>query len=99
MDPLKNPPPVKVYVKVNSDFDAAGTVMPRAIVWADGRSFKIDAVRDFRPASADRHGREGDCYTVMIKGEEKKLYFERTRENFGGRLGRWWVESRNPAAP
>ncbi|MBR2582919.1 MAG: hypothetical protein IKD61_05940 [Oscillospiraceae bacterium] len=90
--------PKRVYVKVNSDFDATGTVTPRAIVWADGRSFRIDAVRDFRPASELEDGRAGDCYTVIIHGEERLLFFERTRSMYGARLGRWWVEC-GAAAP
>ena len=44
-------PPRKIYVKVNSDFDATGAVTPKAIIWEDGRCFRIDAIRDFRPAS------------------------------------------------
>ena len=91
-------PPKRVYVKVNSDFDATGAVTPRAIVWADGRSFRIDAVRDFRPASDSEGGRAGDCYTVIIRGEERQLFFERTRSMYGARLGRWWVEC-GAAAP
>ncbi len=98
MKPKRDPPPVRVYVKVNSDFDATGAVTPRAIIWADGRSFRIDAVRDYRPASTREDGREGDCYTVIIRGEEKQLFFERTKTVFGGRLGRWWVECRGAAA-
>ena len=90
--------PKRVYVKVNSDFDATGTVTPRAIIWADGRSFRIDAVRDFRPASELEDGRAGDCYTVIIHGEERLLFFERTRSMYGARLGRWWVEC-GAAAP
>ena len=93
-----NLPSKRVYVKVNSDFDATGTVTPRAIVWADGRSFRIDAVRDFRPASELEDGRAGDCYTVIIHGEERLLFFERTRSMYGARLGRWWVEC-GAAAP
>ena len=31
----------KIYVKVNSDFDSTGYMMPRTITWADGRTFKI----------------------------------------------------------
>ncbi len=91
-------PPKRVYVKVNSDFDATGAVTPKAIVWADGRSFRIDAVRDFRPASELENGRTGDCYTVIIRGEERQLFFERTRAVYGGRVGRWWVEC-GTAAP
>ena len=84
--------PRRVYVKVNSDFDATGAVTPRVIIWEDGRSFKIEAIRDFRPACVQESGRSGDCYTVVIHGEHKQLYFERTSAMFGSRLGRWWVE-------
>ena len=83
--------PPRIYVKVNSDFDATGAVTPKAITWADGRIFKIDAIRDFRPATTLERGR-GDCYTVIIKGEEKHLFFERTDMTSRSRLGRWWVE-------
>ena len=79
-------------MKVNSDFDSTGSVTPRAIIWSDGRVFKIDSVRDFRPASALGESRRGDCYTVLIRGEERQLFFERTNALFGSRLGRWWVE-------
>ena len=82
----------RIYVKVNSDFDVTGAVTPRVITWKDGRTFKIDSIRDFRPASTIETGRVGDCYTVLIRGEEKQLYFEKTNSIFGGRLGRWWVE-------
>lgn len=86
----------KVYVKVNTDFDSTGYMMPRSIIWSDGRIFKIEAVRDFRPASSMERGRSGDCYTVVIHGEEKFLFFEKTSELFASRIGRWFVEC--PAA-
>ena len=95
-------PPVRVYVKVNSDFDATGAVTPKSIIWKDGRVFPIDAVRDFRPASTLGPGRTGDCYTVMIRGEERHLFFQRTEERYDSRLGRWWVEvadRKPPASP
>lgn len=85
--------PVRVYVKVNSDFDSAGSVTPRTITWDDGRVFNIDAVRDFRPASTLGSGYSGDCYTIIIKGKEKHLFFERVNTSERSRLGRWWVES------
>ena len=48
----------RVYVKVNSDFDSTGYMQPKSITWADGRTFAIDAVRDFRPAgTANKIGR------------------------------------------
>ena len=82
----------KVYVKVNSDFDSTGYMLPRMIAWSDRRTFKIDAVKDFRPASTLGKGRTGDCYTVVIQGMEKHLFFEKTSELFAARVGRWFME-------
>ena len=76
----------RVYVKVTSDFDATGYMLPRTIIWSDGRIFKIDEVKDFRPASTLGNGRTGDCYTVVICGVEKHLFFEKTSELFAARV-------------
>lgn len=86
------PMPQKIYVKVTSDFDATGYMQPRAITWGDGRMFIIDAVRDFRPAGALDSSYSGDCYTVLIGGRERHLFFERVDPLFSGRVGRWFVE-------
>lgn len=82
----------KVYVKVNSDFDSTGYMVPRTITWSDGRMFTIEAVKDFRPSSSLSSGHGGDCYTVVIRGEEKLLFFEKTCSLFASRIGRWYVE-------
>ena len=81
----------KVYVKVTSDFDATGYMQPRQITCGDGRTYPIERVRDFRPANtiADM---PGDCYTVMVKGQERYLFFERSDPRFPSRFGRWFVE-------
>ena len=39
----------RVYVKVASEFDSTGYMQPTSITWADGRTFPIETVRDFRP--------------------------------------------------
>ena len=67
----------RIYVKVTSEFDTTGSMVPLSITWADGRTFAIEAVRDFRPAG---------------KGREKQLYFEHIGPQFIGRVGRWFVE-------
>ena len=82
----------RVYVKVSSDFDCTGYMQPRTITWADGRTFQIDEVRDFRPAASFGGGRRGDRYTIMIHGAERYLFFERTDPGFASHLGRWFVE-------
>lgn len=83
----------RVYVKVNSDFDSTGYMQPCSITWKDGRVFKIEAVKDFRPASSIEESLPGDCYTVQIKGELRHLFFERSNDRFASHFGRWWVEA------
>ena len=87
----------RVYVKVNSDFDATGYMQPRSITWTDGRTFKIEAVKDYRPATCYWQGAEGSCYTVTIKGQERHLFFEWTSSSFASRVARWYVEAATEA--
>lgn len=81
----------RIYVKVTSEFDATGYMQPREITWIDGRTFPIETVRDFRPASSLSPDSSGDCYTVVIQGQEKHLFFERSSPLFPSRFGRWFV--------
>lgn len=83
----------RIYIRVNSDFDATGYMQPKTITWSDGRTFRIDSVTDFRPAGTMGLKLPGDCYTVIIGGQEKHLFFEHTDQRFAGRLGRWFVEA------
>ena len=82
----------RIYVKVASEFDSTGYMLPTSITWADGRTFPIEKVRDFRPAGTADNGFSGDCFTVLIQGQEKHLFVERIDKRFTGRLGRWFVE-------
>ena len=82
----------RVYVKVVSEFDSTGYMQPTSITWADGRTFPIEKGRDFRPAGTADNGFSGDCFTVLIKRQEKHLFFERIAPLFTGHLGRWFVE-------
>jgi len=82
----------RIYVKVSSDTDKTGQVSPTAITWDDGRVFRIESIRDFRPASAAGNSVNGDCFTVMVCGQEKHLFYELTDSIFAGRHGRWFVE-------
>lgn len=86
--------PHRVYVKVNSSFDETGYMQPQSMIW-NGRVLPIESVRDFRPASSIAGSNlPGDCYTVVIGGKEKHLFFEKTDPIFPSRVGRWFVESR-----
>ena len=77
----------RVYVKVNSDFDATGYVQPRTITWPDGRVFRIETVRDYCPI-----GMGAACYTIIVRGKIKYLFFEKAERRDSGSIGRWYVE-------
>lgn len=84
--------PDRIYLNVISDFDRTGYMRPRIITWEDGRKFKIEEIREHRQASAFRKDIQGDCYTVVIKGQVRHLFFEKTSPRFPHLVGRWFVE-------
>lgn len=81
----------KIYVEVNSDFDPTGYMQPRSVTWKDGRTFIIDKVKGFCSTNIFHEGKSNFCFTVMINGEEKHLYFEPADSVFSSRIGRWYV--------
>ena len=91
--------PERVYVNIVLFVDSTGFMKPSAIKWTDGRTFDIERIRDFRPASAAGNDINGDCYTVVIKGQDRYLFFEEANPHFSGRLGRWFVEVKAYAIP
>ena len=86
--------PLKVYVGVKADFRKDGIMIPREITWEDGRKFEIDSVIDIRQAAALRAGCHGDRYTVSVQGRCSFLFFERSGQQLGNYIGRWFVERR-----
>ncbi len=86
---------LKVYVPVEVQFRSDGTMLPRMITWEDGTKFEIDRVSDIRQAAAMRAGGQGDRYTIFINGKQSYLFFERSANQSGNNIGRWFVERRN----
>ncbi len=84
----------KVYVAVKADFTEDGTMLPREITWEDGTKYEIDRITDIRQAAAMKAGGQGDRYTVMIRGIQSYLFFERCPNQSGNNIGRWFVERR-----
>ena len=85
---------LKVYVPVEVQFRSDGTMLTRMITWEDGTKFEIDRVSDIRQAAAMRAGGQGDRYTVFINGKQSYLFFERSANQSGNNIGRWFVERR-----
>ena len=84
----------KVYVAVKADFNEDGIMLPREITWEDGTKYAIDRVLDIRQAAAMKAGGQGDRYTVRINGSQSYLFFERSTNQTGNNIGRWFVERR-----
>lgn len=87
---------LKVYVRVDVDFDSSGAMLPRRLFWEDGTCYDIDRVLDIRQAVARRAGGQGDRYTVRICGKLRYLFFERSARLTGNNIGRWFVERKQP---
>lgn len=83
---------IKVYVDVKVDFRSDGVMLPRIITWEDGREYEIDRVSDIRQAAAMRAGGQGDRYTIFVNGKQSYLFFERSANQTGNNIGRWFVE-------
>ena len=86
---------LKVYVPVDVEFRSDGVMLPREIIWEDGTRYEIDRVLDIRQAAAMKAGGQGDRYTVMINGMQSYLFFERSANQTGNTIGRWFVERRS----
>lgn len=74
----------KVYVDVVAEFTKDGRLLPRSILWEDGKKFEIQRITDMRRAASLKAGGVGMRYTCIISGQEKYLYYE---EN-----NMWFVE-------
>ena len=76
----------KVYVTVNANFSPEGILMPKCIIWEDGRKFEINRVKDCCRRASLKAGGVGIRYTCVINGREHYLFYE---EN-----NRWFVEGK-----
>ena len=83
---------IKVYVPVEVSFDEKGRMYPRRIHWEDGQAYDVDRILDVRPAYAARAGGQGDRYTIIVRQQERQLYFERSASLTGDHIGRWFIE-------
>ena len=91
---MKEPASAKIYVDVHVEFRSDGIMLPREIIWEDGRRFEIDRVLDIRQAAAMKAGGQGDRYTIKVQGQERYLFFERNASLTGNNIGRWFIEAR-----
>ena len=91
---MNNENAIKVYVPVEVAFESDGKMLPRAIIWEDGRKYTIDKITDARPAVAMKAGCRGYRYAIWIQGRQSYLFFERYDSVFDWHVGHWFVERR-----
>lgn len=75
----------KIYVSVEILVDTDGQIIPKAIIWEDGKRFEIDKILDVRPAASMKAGGIGTRYLCRINSKDRYLFFEDPR---------WFVEAR-----
>ncbi len=64
-----------------------GSIHPRSFVWEDGRRYRVDRIKDIRPAASLKAGGAGMRYTVLVHGKETYMFLE---EDHG--MDRWFME-------
>ena len=79
----------KVYVEVNADHLPDGSILPRSLVWENGRRFRVDRILDVRPAASLKAGGAGLRYTVRVHDKETFMFLE---DDHG--VNRWFMERR-----
>ena len=73
----------KVTLDIIVEHKADGKVLPKMILWPDGRKFAIDKVLEVKQAPAFKVGGIGTRYLCRICGRERALFEVR---------GLWFVE-------
>ena len=67
-------------------------MLPREIIWEDGVTHEIGKVTRICQTAAMRAGGQGDRYMIKVRGKESDLFFERSANQTGNNIGRWFVE-------
>lgn len=79
------------YISIQQITDQTGYAHPQSIILEDGRVFKIERIKSFRPSEL-YSAYHCDCYKIVICGRERLLYYEPLDRRFGGRQGRWFIQ-------
>lgn len=76
----------KVLVSILAVHQLDGTIIPKQILWDDGRKFDVDRVTDMRQAASLKSGGQGMRYSCEIMGVPMFLFHDEVQ---------WFVERRN----
>ena len=73
----------KEYVSVNATFQKDGSIIPKSIIWADGKIINIDRITNICNAASLKAGGAGIRYTCIISNKQTYLFLEKDK---------WFVE-------
>ena len=84
---------MKEYISMRATTDSTGYAHPEQVRLPDGKEYKINEIKEYRPADYYGFGSYGrcDCYIVEICGQIKHIFYEPVDSRFGGRYGRWFI--------
>lgn len=83
---------IRLYLPVFVEFKEDGSMLPRSLIWTDGRVYKIDRVLDVISSPALKAGGQGDRYKLEVHGQIRYLFFEHNVDYGSEKLGRWFME-------
>ena len=81
---------LKVYVSVIEVRHKDGRLLPLALVWENGKRYKIDKVLDVRPAASLKAGGAGMRYKIRVRDRETFLFLEEDKAG-----AKWFVERKS----
>ena len=81
-----------IYTTVLTKIDQTGLMLPKEVLWPDGRCFPVERVICWR--HAPQYDLDTTCYDVIIRGQKKQLYFRKSHPNIISpmNIGNWFVE-------
>lgn len=82
--------PERTYLTVLSSIDHTGLLVPREILWPDGRRFHIDQVESWH--KAPYHEPNTTCCIIRNGEQNRALYFTQSPVCSSVNMGRWYVE-------
>ena len=76
-----------IYVSVVEVRYKDGRLLPLALVWENGKRYKIDKVLDVRPAASFKAGGAGMRYKIRVRDRETFLFLEEDKTG-----AKWFLE-------
>ncbi|MBR0214083.1 MAG: hypothetical protein IJL95_05085 [Solobacterium sp.] len=68
-----------VYVDVIEQRTSEGVLIPRILIWPDGRKFRIEKAEGGKAFGISKSGQNGRVFDIWIYGRKRRLYLQKDR--------------------